>query len=177
MFRPFGATAVFAGILAFAVMAPLFMAKAADKQVKRGEYLVTLGGCSDCHTPGSFLGHPDSNRFLGGSDVGFAIPGLGVFAGSNLTPDGETGLRQLEHRANRDRTNARTAAADGRMLAPNHAVAGIFAIDAFGRAGDNRLSQKLASGEATGPGSVWPERQAVGVCHVSAAGGGLQQPS
>jgi hypothetical protein len=32
------------------------------------------------------------NKFLGGSDVGFAIPGLGVFAGPNLTPDKETGL-------------------------------------------------------------------------------------
>jgi len=32
------------------------------------------------------------NRYLGGSDVGFEIPGLGVFHGPNLTPDPETGL-------------------------------------------------------------------------------------
>ena len=31
-------------------------------------------------------------RYLGGSDVGFAIPGAGVFVGGNLTPDKETGL-------------------------------------------------------------------------------------
>jgi mono/diheme cytochrome c family protein len=61
-------------------------------QIERGQYLVTLGGCSDCHTPGTFLGHPDMSKFLAGSDVGFGIPGLGVFPGRNLTPDKETGL-------------------------------------------------------------------------------------
>jgi mono/diheme cytochrome c family protein len=61
-------------------------------QVLRGEYLVKVGGCSDCHTPGHFLGKPDMARFLGGSDVGFSLPGAGVFVGANLTPDEETGL-------------------------------------------------------------------------------------
>jgi mono/diheme cytochrome c family protein len=65
---------------------------AADKQVERGKYLVRLAACTDCHTPGSFLGKPDMAQFLGGSDVGFAIPNLGVFVGRNLTPDKETGL-------------------------------------------------------------------------------------
>jgi mono/diheme cytochrome c family protein len=65
----------------------------ADRQViERGKYLVTLGGCMDCHTPGYFFGKPDTARFLGGSEVGFEIPGLGVFHGPNLTPDNETGL-------------------------------------------------------------------------------------
>ena len=67
-------------------------ANAADTAVERGKYLVRLGGCSDCHTPGTFLGHPDPTHYLGGSDVGFGIPGVGVFVGSNLTPDKETGL-------------------------------------------------------------------------------------
>src|SRR5258708_21091616 len=67
-------------------------AGAADKQIERGKYLVRLAACTDCHTPGSFLGKPDMTRFLGGSDVGFAIPNLGVFVGRNLTPDKETGL-------------------------------------------------------------------------------------
>jgi mono/diheme cytochrome c family protein len=58
----------------------------------RGKYLVTIMGCNDCHTPGYFLGMPDMARFLGGSEVGFEIPGLGVFHGPNLTPDKETGL-------------------------------------------------------------------------------------
>jgi mono/diheme cytochrome c family protein len=63
-----------------------------ESLVQRGKYLVTFGGCNDCHTPGYFFGKPDMNRYLGGSDVGFAIPGLGVFVGPNLTPDKQTGL-------------------------------------------------------------------------------------
>jgi mono/diheme cytochrome c family protein len=63
----------------------------AETPVQRGEYLVTIMGCTDCHTPGHFLGQPDMARFLGGSDVGFEIPGLGTFHGPNLTPD-PTGL-------------------------------------------------------------------------------------
>jgi mono/diheme cytochrome c family protein len=67
-------------------------ALADDAQIARGRYLVTLSGCSDCHTPGALLGSPDMKRYLGGSDVGFAIPGAGVFVGENLTPDKATGL-------------------------------------------------------------------------------------
>src|SRR5262245_1800532 len=67
--------------------------RVADRQqIARSKYLVTLGGCTDCHTPGHFLGKPDMTRELGGSEVGFEIPGLGVFYGPNLTPDKETGL-------------------------------------------------------------------------------------
>jgi mono/diheme cytochrome c family protein len=72
-----------------AAAAPAFADQAA---IDRGHYLVTLGGCSDCHTPGALLGQPDVKRMLGGSDVGFAIPNLGVFVGPNLTSDKETGL-------------------------------------------------------------------------------------
>src|ERR1700710_2031036 len=60
--------------------------------VPRGKYLVTISGCNDCHTPGSFLGKRDVSRTLGGSEVGFEIPNAGVFVGPNLTPDKETGL-------------------------------------------------------------------------------------
>jgi mono/diheme cytochrome c family protein len=67
-------------------------AQADAAQIARGRYLVQLGGCSDCHTPGYFLGKPDMNRYLGGSDVGFQVPNVGVFVGRNLTPDPETGL-------------------------------------------------------------------------------------
>jgi len=79
-----------------AVTAGLVLANAsaseAQTAVERGKYLVTIGGCTDCHTPGHFLGKPDMTRDLGGSDVGFAIPGLGTFYGPNLTSDTETGL-------------------------------------------------------------------------------------
>lgn len=80
-------------LLAAAGLAMPLRAHAADKhEIARGKYLVTFGSCTDCHTPGSFFGKPDMSRYLGGSDVGFAIPHLGVFVGPNLTPDKATGL-------------------------------------------------------------------------------------
>ena len=56
-------------------------------------------------------------RYLGGSDVGFEIPDLGVFVGPNLTPDKETGLGAWsdEQIAAALTTGARP---DGRILAP-----------------------------------------------------------
>lgn len=90
---------------------------AQDAQIKRGKYLVTLGGCNDCHTPGYFFGKPEMARFLGGSEVGFEIPGLGVFHGPNLTPDAETGLGtwSSEQIATAITTGKRP---DGRILSP-----------------------------------------------------------
>ena len=67
-------------------------ARADDTQIKRGEYLVTAIGCGDCHTPGNFLGKPDMTKYLAGSDVAFEVPGLGAFAGANITPDKATGI-------------------------------------------------------------------------------------
>lgn len=122
----------FAFLAAAFVAAPTFMAMAEDTQVARGEYLVTIGGCSDCHTPGYFLGKPDMERFLGGSEVGFEIPGLGVFNGRNITPDKETGIGGW--------TTEQIVAAiqtgvtpDGRVLAPVmpwHALANLTEEDA-----------------------------------------------
>jgi mono/diheme cytochrome c family protein len=82
----------FAATMFAASALALTQADAANRQIERGKYLVRLAACTDCHTPGSFLGKPDMARFLGGSDVGFALPNLGVFVGRNLTPDKETGL-------------------------------------------------------------------------------------
>ena len=67
-------------------------ADAADTPVERGKYLVAVIGCGDCHTPGFFLGKPGMTKYLAGSDVGFAIPCLGVFVAPNLTPDKDSGL-------------------------------------------------------------------------------------
>jgi mono/diheme cytochrome c family protein len=79
--------------MAATLAVPASRTAAADgAQIQRGKYLVTIAGCSDCHTPGGMLGNPDMTRYLGGSDVGFSIPGLGVFIGQNLTPDKETGI-------------------------------------------------------------------------------------
>ena len=92
-------------------------AVAQDAQVTRGKYLVTLGGCNDCHTPGYFFGKPDMAHFLGGSEVGFEIPGLGVFHGPNLTSDQDTGLDKwsAEEIVTAITTGRRP---DGRVLAP-----------------------------------------------------------
>lgn len=106
-----------AGAVALALGSSIYGAAAAETQVQRGKYLVTIMGCSDCHTPGSFLGHPDTSRFLGGSDVGFSIPGLGVFPGRNLTPDPETGLgKWTTQQVVTAFTTGRRP--DGRILAP-----------------------------------------------------------
>ncbi len=80
-------------MLAGAWLAMPIVAHAADKHaIARGKYLVTVASCTDCHTPGHFFGKEDETKYLGGSDVGFAIPGLGVFVAPNLTPDKATGL-------------------------------------------------------------------------------------
>jgi len=65
---------------------------AAQSPVERGKYLVTVADCGGCHTPGSMLGMPDMARQLGGSEVGFELPGLGTFHPPNLTPDAATGI-------------------------------------------------------------------------------------
>ena len=70
----------------------LISACSKEQPTVRGKYLVTIAGCNDCHTSGYFFGKPDMARYLGGSDVGFEIPGLGAFAGRNITPDRETGI-------------------------------------------------------------------------------------
>jgi mono/diheme cytochrome c family protein len=89
-----------------------------DEQVARGKYLVTFGGCHDCHTPHKMgpngpeedmtrmlSGHPSDMTvtppatapgapwmFMGtGSFTAFAGP-WGVSFTANLTPDKETGL-------------------------------------------------------------------------------------
>jgi hypothetical protein len=84
----------------------------------RGEYLVTVGGCNDCHTPWKVgkTGHePDLSRMLSGHPEQLEMPASpelprgpwavvvsgtftawsgpwGVSFSANLTPDEETGL-------------------------------------------------------------------------------------
>jgi mono/diheme cytochrome c family protein len=92
-------------------------AAAMDAQLERGRYLVRLGGCNDCHTPGYFLGKPDMSQFLGGSEVGIEVPGMGTFVGPNLTPDKDTGLGNwtVEQIITAIQTGVRP---DGRILGP-----------------------------------------------------------
>ncbi|MDQ6802155.1 MAG: c-type cytochrome [Acidobacteriota bacterium] len=80
--------------------------------VERGRYLVTVGGCGDCHTPKTASFEPDSARLLSGSPsnapapskpkkAGEVVSGAGSTAfhgpwgisyAANLTPDKATGI-------------------------------------------------------------------------------------
>jgi cytochrome c553 len=112
-------TAVVVGI-PFVVAAqgkPKAPATKASKQVQRGEYLVTISGCNDCHTPFAMgpegpapdmtkmlSGHPESLKMptapppagpwlvsFAGTNTAMAGP-WGVSYSANLTPDKETGV-------------------------------------------------------------------------------------
>jgi mono/diheme cytochrome c family protein len=104
-------------ILAATAMIATSHNASAQTPIERGKYLVAFGGCNDCHTPGYFFGKPDMARYLGGSEVGFEMPGLGVFYGPNLTPDDETGLGKWS--ADEIATAiTKGQRPDGRMLVP-----------------------------------------------------------
>ena len=93
------------------------IARADDSQVARGRYLVRLGGCNDCHTASYLLGKTDMSPYLGGGEVGFNVPGLGVFVPPNLTPDKDPGLGNWTKQeiVTAIRTGVRP---NGRILAP-----------------------------------------------------------
>ena len=138
-------------------------------QVARGKYLVGLMSCTDCHTPGHFLGKEDATKYLGGSDVGFAIPGLGVFVGPNLTPDKDTGLgnwtpAQIVTALTKGETP------EGRILAPPMPWRNYANITKVGRAGDRGLSQDPAAGVASSARPIRPQRNPDHVRHDGAAG-------
>jgi mono/diheme cytochrome c family protein len=103
-------------LLAIAASDPAH-AQTSRAEIARGKYLVGFGGCIDCHTPGYFFGKPDMPRALAGSEVGFEIPGLGVFYGPNLTPDKETGLGNWS-KAEIVTALQKGQRPDGRVLAP-----------------------------------------------------------
>ncbi|MGF9760663.1 c-type cytochrome [Microvirga sp. 0TCS3.31] len=106
-------------ILTTALLVPttVLAQDSAGAQVKRGEYLVSIAGCHDCHTPwmmGSAGPEPDMKRALSGhpQDVTISAPATlsppwsgamsptstgwsgpwGVSFSANLTPDPETGV-------------------------------------------------------------------------------------
>jgi mono/diheme cytochrome c family protein len=88
---------------------------AADEVLERGEYLVGIMLCADCHTPPSDAGGPDMARALTGG-LGFEMPGIGIFWAPNLTP-AKTGLGAWseEEIVEAIRTGNRP---DGRILIP-----------------------------------------------------------
>ncbi len=105
------AAAASAGLLSFTVAAQ------AETQVERGAYLAHIMDCGGCHNTGAFTPQPNLETPLSGSDIGFEVPGLGVFYPANLTPDKETGLGSWSDDAviTAFTTGVRP---DGRQLAP-----------------------------------------------------------
>jgi hypothetical protein len=129
-------------------------------QIARGRYLVEgPAGCGDCHTSGGLSGKPDLTHYLGGTDVGLAVPGLGVFVPPNLTPDNETGLR------NWTTEQIVTAFTKGREARrphafPGHADAGFCPFEPSGRPGGRRLSEKPQTRqERCPPGPFGPSQK------------------
>jgi mono/diheme cytochrome c family protein len=114
MRKTIGIVLALAGFLGFGVPAA---SGDGTHSVEHGRYLAAIMDCSGCHTPGMLLGKPDPQRPLAGSDVGFQIPGLGIFYPPNLTPDPKTGLGKWT--AAQIITAVRTGVRpDGRILAP-----------------------------------------------------------
>jgi cytochrome c553 len=80
--------------------------------IDRGRYLVTVGGCGDCHSPKTASMEPVAGRLLSGAPANVPAPSKpkkadevvssagstafhgpwGISYGANLTPDKETGL-------------------------------------------------------------------------------------
>jgi hypothetical protein len=117
-----------------------------DQQIiERGEFLVTAGGCDDCHTPKNFgpkgpeldmtrrfSGHPEGTpippvdttllhqwAYLS-HDLTMAVGPWGVTFSANLTPDNETGIGtwQPEMFINAMKTGKHLGVADGRPILP-----------------------------------------------------------
>jgi mono/diheme cytochrome c family protein len=104
-------------ILSAAFTAAFIVSAQARDDLARGKYLATIMDCAGCHTPGIFSGKPDFGKTLGGSEIGFQIPGLGIFYPPNLTPDEKTGIGSWTKQdiVTAIRTGVRP---DGRILAP-----------------------------------------------------------
>ncbi|MGH6986386.1 MAG: c-type cytochrome [Caulobacteraceae bacterium] len=142
--------------------------------VARGQYLVSVIGCSDCHTPGGFSPKPDMSRFLGGSDVQFEVTGLGVYAPPNLTPDDATGLGKWS--VDQIATAITTGVIpDGRVLAPPmpwQAFSHLSRTDALAIATYLKGLQPV-SHQVPPPGSPVPEPPGT-VIRIAQIGGGAQ---
>jgi hypothetical protein len=102
-----------AGLAALAAAAPA----SAETLVERGQYLAHIMDCGGCHHTGAFTPQPNLETPLAGSDIGFEMPGMGVFYPPNLTPDKETGLGKW---SDAEIITAFTTGMrpDGRQLAP-----------------------------------------------------------
>jgi mono/diheme cytochrome c family protein len=89
---------------------------AGTARLERGAYVANVAGCLVCHTPLTAAGSSDMAR-LGGGGFEERIPGVGVWRGSNITPDRATGIGAWtdDQIAAAIRTGVRP---DGKRLAP-----------------------------------------------------------
>jgi mono/diheme cytochrome c family protein len=130
-----------------AALAGVFLLAAARPDmgdVKRGEYLVKGGGCTDCHTPlkmGPAGPAPDDSRFLSGHPAAMVMPPApalpegpwlytaaatmtawagpwGVSFTANLTPDRDTGLGTWTAQTFVDTIRSGRVMGRGRLLLP-----------------------------------------------------------
>ncbi len=151
----FGHACLAAGV---ALAAPPTLAQG-KKPLPRGEYLSRIMDCGGCHTPGALTGKPDENRKLAGSQVGFQIPGLGIFYPPNLTPDRKTGLGDWSE-ADIIRAVRTGLRPDGRVLAPAmpwHSYAALTDADARDLA---RYLKGLQPVELAAPPQTGPDEPA-----------------
>ncbi len=116
-----------------------------QQMIQRGEFLVTVGGCDDCHTPKNFgpkgpeldmsrrfSGHPEGTPIppvdtslihqwaYMSHDLTMAVGPWGVSFSANLTPDNETGIGtwQPEMFVNAMRTGMHLGVTEGRPILP-----------------------------------------------------------
>jgi mono/diheme cytochrome c family protein len=135
-------TAALAAALAGLAAVTLAHADSPDP-VARGRYLVTAGGCNDCHTPwkmGQAGPEPDLTRLLSGHPAALPMPPApapqgawmitasatmtawsgpwGVSFAANLTPDDETGLGRWKEKEFVETLRTGRHLARGRPLLP-----------------------------------------------------------
>ena len=126
---------------------------AGDDKVARGRYLVTMGGCNDCHTPlrnGPEGPMPDLSRLLSGHPQDLKMPPApalmgpwvvaasatltawsgpwGISFATNLTPDIETGLGRWAERDFMDAMRTCRHQGRGRTILPPMPVQNVAAM-------------------------------------------------
>lgn len=116
-----------------------------QEMIERGKFMITVGGCDDCHTPKNFGPNGpelDMSRRLSGHPAGTLVPPVdtslihqwaymshdlttaigpwGITFSANLTPDNGTGIGtwQAEMFVNAMKTGKHLGVAEGRPILP-----------------------------------------------------------
>jgi mono/diheme cytochrome c family protein len=139
----------------FCLAVALVAMPAAAQDVKRGAYLARIMDCGGCHTPGALVGKPDPASPLAGGEIGFEIPGLGIFYPPNLTPDAAAGLGAWSE-ADIARAIREGIRPDGRELAPAMPWRSYAVIDDADVAALAAYLKSLAPSPRKVPGPVGP---------------------